>query len=144
MPHKPFVIARDSFLILLAAFIVRYDVHEWIEPYAPFHFFMVACLIIAFRYGYKSALICLMISVFVGNYFFVQPYETFGPATISDFIQTFNFLAVTAVAIGMVEKLQRTIYAQKLLIQVMRDRQRSMLFRQNEQLHKVRSLEASQ
>ena len=137
--HTPLVAARDSFLILLAAFIVRYAIQDWIEPYAVFHFFMVACVVVAIRYGYQPAFACLIASYFLGNYFFIEPFGTFGEVTTSDLIEAFNFFFVTAIAIGVIEKLQRTIHSQKLLIKVMGDRQRSMLFRQNELIQKLRS-----
>jgi len=136
--HTPLVAIRDSILILLVTFIFRYSIHDWIEPYAVFHFFMVACVIIAIRYGYKLALLCLVISHFLGSYFFVKPYGSLGEVTTSDLIQAFNFFFVTVVAIGAIEKLQRIIYFQKLLIRVMQDRQRSMLFQQNILVHKLR------
>lgn len=133
--------ARDSSLILLAAFLVRYALHELIEPYAVFHFFIVACIIVAIRYGYKAAFICLSVSYFLASFFFVKPYGQFGDVTTSDLIQAFNFFFVTAIAILVIEKLQRTIYSQKLLIQVMQDRQRSLLYRKNDLVNKIRRLE---
>jgi len=139
--HTPLVVARDSFLILLAAFLVRYFLHDLIEPYAVFHFFMVACIVIAIRYGYQAAFACLIASYFLGNYFFVKPYGQFGAITTSDLIQAFNFFFVAAVAVLVIEKLQRVIYAQKLLIKVMHDRQRSLLFQKNDLVNKVRKLE---
>jgi K+-sensing histidine kinase KdpD len=137
--HRPWVVARDSFLILLVASVARYALRELIEPYAVFHFFIIACLIVAVRYGYRAAFVCLVVSVFVGNFFFVKPYNTFAQITTSDLIPALNFFFVTGVAVVVIEKLQRTIYAQKLLIKIMSDRQRSMLFRQNDLVQKLRS-----
>jgi len=139
--HTPLVAARDSSLILLVAFLLRYSLQKYIEPYAVYHFFMVACIIVAVRYGYKAASTCLIASYFLGTYFFVKPYGEFGAITTSDLIQAFNFFFVAAIFILVIEKLQRVIYAQKLLIKVMQDRQRSMLFRKNELLNKLRVLE---
>jgi K+-sensing histidine kinase KdpD len=139
--HTPLVAARDTFLILLAAFLLRYGLHEVIQPYAVFHFFIVACIIVAVRYGYKMAFMCLIASHFLGTYFFVKPYGELGIITTSDLIQAFNFFFVTAISILVIEKLQRVIYAQKLLIKVMQDRQRSMMYRKNELLNKLRLAE---
>jgi K+-sensing histidine kinase KdpD len=136
--HTPLVAARDGLVILLAAFLVRHGLHEVIEPHAVFHFFMVACIVVAIRYGYKMAFVCLIASYFLGNYFFVKPYGQFGDITTSDLIQAFNFFFVAAVSILVVEKLQRVIYSQKLLIKVMQDRQRSLLYQKNELIHKLR------
>ena len=120
--------------------MARYFLHKWIEPYAAFHFFMIACIAVAFRYGYKSAIPCLMVSYFLGNYFFVKPYRTFGEIETSDLIQAFSFFFVTLFSIFLIEKLQRTVYSQKLLIQVMQDKQLSLLYQQNELAHKIRTL----
>jgi len=137
--HTPMIAARDSICIIFATFMARYYLHKWIEPYAPFHFFMVSCIFVAFRYGYKAALPCLTVSYFLGNYFFVKPYRTFGEIATSDLIQASSLFFVTMFAIGVIEKLQRTAYSQKLLIQVIQDRQRSLLYQQNELLHKLRT-----
>jgi K+-sensing histidine kinase KdpD len=136
--HKSLVVVRDSFLILLAAFLVRYALHDLIEPYAVFHFFMIACIIVAIRYGYKAAFVCLLVSCFLGSYFFVKPYGEFGEITTSDLIQAFNFFFVAAISILVIEKLQRVIYSQKLLIHVMHDRHRSLLYRKNELIDELR------
>jgi K+-sensing histidine kinase KdpD len=142
--HSSLVAVRDSLLIVLLAFLARFALHEVIKPYAIFHFFMVACLIIAFRYGYKLAFLSLIVSYLLGNYFFVKPYGQFGEVTTDDLIQAFNFFLVTGVAIVVIEKLQRTIYMQKLLLKVMSDRHRSMLFRKNELAVKIRNMSKDQ
>jgi len=51
------------------AFLIRYLLQPYIEPYAPFHFFIVACLFISYLYGYKLALIATVISSLLGSYF---------------------------------------------------------------------------
>lgn len=142
--HSPWVIVRDSVAILLFTFLFRYAIHDLIEPYAPFHFFIVACLFIAFRYGYKAALSVLVVSSFLAIYFFIQPYRTLGNPSTQDIIQIFNFWFVTLVAIAMIERLRRIVYSQRLIIRIMNDRQRSLLFRKNELLSKMRSTGQSQ
>jgi K+-sensing histidine kinase KdpD len=142
--HSSLVVFRDSVLIVLSAFLIRYALHDVIQPYAVFHFFIVACVIVAIRYGYKAAFLSLLTSYFLGNYFFVKPFGQFGDITTGDLIQAFNFFFVTAISIGAIEKLQRTIYSQRLLIQVMRDRQRSLLYRMNDLTVKVRASESKE
>jgi K+-sensing histidine kinase KdpD len=137
--HSPWVIVRDTFGILLFAFLLRYAIHDFIEPYAPFHFFILACLFISIRYGYKAAVSGVVIGSILATFFFVKPYNSFGILTEQDIIQIFNFWLVTLVAIFVIEKLQRTIYSQKLIIKMMNDRQRSLLFRKNELLSKLRA-----
>lgn len=131
---------RDSALAITAAFAIRYYLHDWIEPYAPYHFFMVACIAVAIRHGYKTAFLSLCVCVFLGNFFFIKPYFRVGQLSRSDLIQVLNFFMVTTIAIGVIEKLQRTICSQRLLIQVMNDRHRSMLYQRNELEYRLRSL----
>lgn len=141
--HAPWVVARDSFLILLVAFLIRYGLHELIEPYGAFHFFMVGCVIVAVRYGYRAAFSCLVAGYLLGSYFFVHPYGQFGEIAVDDLIKAFDYFIVTSISILLIEKLQRTIYSQKLLIHVMRDSHRSLLYRQNELLHQLRQTDRS-
>ena len=65
-------------LILLIAFLIRLGLHQTIEPDAPFHCFIVACILIALLYGYKLALVGILVSTLLGGYFFIKPYNTFG------------------------------------------------------------------
>lgn len=136
--HSPLIAARDSTLIILVAFVFRYALQEFIQPYVPFHFFLVGCFIIAFRYGYKVALVALLISTLLGIYFFIAPYNSFDLPTIGDIIQIVNFDVVAVLAILLIERLQRTIYSQRLLINVMRDQNRTELFKENDLLLKLR------
>ena len=122
-------------LMLGAAFLIRYALQPYIEPYAPFHFFIVACLFIAYLYGYKLAVIATLISSFLGSYFFVKPYFTLGPASVSDVIQFFNFSFVTFVSILLIERLQRTAYARDMTLKIMDSRHKITLYRENDRIY---------
>jgi hypothetical protein len=124
-----------SVVLLLSAFVMRYALQPWIEPYAPFHFFIVACLFIAYLYGYQLALISTLISALVGSFFFVKPYFTMGPAAVSDVIQFINFTSVTAISVLIIEKLQRTIYARQMVLKIMESRHKISLYRENDRIY---------
>jgi hypothetical protein len=124
-----------SLTLLLAAFVVRYLLQPFIEPYAPFHFFILACLFIAYSYGYKLALLSVLISAFLGSYFFVKPYFTMGPASASDVIQFLNFTVVAGASIWMIEKLQRAVYANQVVLKIMGSRHKISLHRENDRIH---------
>ena len=128
-----------SFALLLSAFIVRYLLHPFIEPYAPFHFFIVACLFISYLYGYQLALVAVLISALSGSYFFVKPYFTLGPASMSDVIQFLNFISVTVVSILIIEKLQRTIYGREMVLKIMDSRHKISLYRENDRIYFAKS-----
>ena len=120
-------------LILLVSFLIRLALHETIEPYAPFHFFIVACIAIAYLYGYKLALWGVVVSTLLGGYYFIQPYNSFGTPASSDWLQFANFAVVTIVAIFVIEFLQRSIYSRNLLLKVMQSRYRLALLNDNDQ-----------
>ena len=124
-----------SVALLLGAFVVRYALQPWLEPYAPFHFFIVACLFIAYLYGYQLALIATLISALAGSFFFVKPYFTLGPAAVSDVIQFINFTSVTAISVLIIEKLQRTIYARQMVLKIMESRHKISLYRENDRIY---------
>jgi K+-sensing histidine kinase KdpD len=124
-----------SLLLLGMAFITRILLHSYIEPYAPFHFFIVACLFIAYFFGYKLALIGVFISALVGNYFFIKPYVQFGPISTTDLIQFFTFALVAVVAIYVIEQLQRTAYARNMVVKIMKSRHKISLQRENDRLY---------
>jgi K+-sensing histidine kinase KdpD len=124
-----------SGLILLSAFLIRYALQPLIEPYAPFHFFIVACLFIAYVYGYQFALLGTFVSAFFGSYFFVKPYFSFDIATASDIIQFINFASVTLISVFIIEHLQRTLYARRMVLKIMESRHRVSLFRENDRIY---------
>ena len=109
--------------------------HPYIEPYAPFHFFIVACLFIAYFFGYKLALIGVLISALIGNYFFIRPYVQFGPISTTDLIQFFTFSSVAVIAIYVIEQLQRTAYARNMVVKIMKSRHKISLQRENDRLY---------
>jgi hypothetical protein len=122
-------------ILLLAAFIVRLLLQPYIEPYAPFHFFIVACLLIAYLYGYKLALAGVLASALMGNYFFIKPYANFGPIGPSDVIQFLTFSSVALVAIFFIEQLQRTVYGRNTVVKILQSRQKIALQRENDRLY---------
>jgi K+-sensing histidine kinase KdpD len=124
-----------SSLILFFAFMVRYALQPLIEPYAPFHFFIVACLFIAYIYGYQFALLATLISAFLGSFFFVKPYLSFDVTTTNDIIQFINFSVVTVISILMIERLQRTIFANQLVLKVMESRHKISLYKENDRIY---------
>ena len=122
-------------LTLLGAFGLRYILHSIIEPYAVFHFFIVGCLLTQYFFGYKFSLPSMLIAMVLAEYYFIAPYETFNGLERKDIVITLNFLVVTGVAIGFMEKLRRIAYSQELLLKVMESRHRISLYRENDRLY---------
>jgi hypothetical protein len=80
------------------------------------------------------ALLSTLISALAGSFFFVKPYFTLGPASVSDVIQFINFTSVTAISVLMIEKLQRTIYARQMVLKIMESRHKISLYRENDRI----------
>ena len=116
----------------MTAFVFRYLIHPWIEPYAVFHAFTLGCLLIGFLFGHWFALLGMAMSVVLAEYFFVAPYGTFNDFQQKDFILSFNFGVITGAAIFFIEKLQRSLYAQGLVLKVMNSRHLLSLQREND------------
>lgn len=123
-----------TIFILLTALMIRLTIHSYVEPYAPFHFFIVACLLIVILFGYWPALIGVLISIILGGYFFMRPYNDFGTLATTDWLEFFNFSSVTVITIFIIEQLQRSIYAQNLLLKVLESRHYVMLLNENERV----------
>jgi K+-sensing histidine kinase KdpD len=121
-------------LIVLAAFGIRYILHPVIAPYAVFHFFIVACLLIQYLYGYRFSWPAMGVSTILGEYYFVEPYGTFSDFVFKDFLIAFNFLLVNGVAMAFMERLRRTAYSRELLLKVMESRNKVSLLRENDRL----------
>jgi len=134
VPHPLSRSVGAASLIVLVSFLVRLGLHESIEPYAPFHFFIVACIAIAYFYGYKLAFVGVLVSTVLGGYYFIQPYNSFGTPAPSDWLQFANFAVVTIVAILVIENLRRSAYSRNLVLKVMQSRYRISLLNENDQL----------
>ena len=91
-----------------------------------------------FRSGYRYALMGLVLSIFLGEYFFVEPFGTFDELTAKDVIITLNFVSATLAAVYLIEKLHRSAYAGELLLKVTQSRQLISLQRENDRLHYAR------
>ena len=130
-------------LILLVSFLIRLALHDAIEPYAPFHFFIVACIVIAYFYGYRLALFGVLMSTVLGGYYFIKPYSSLGTPATSDWLQFFNFAAVTIIAILVIENLQRNIYSRRLILKVMQSRYRISILEKNDAVFALEKQSAS-
>jgi K+-sensing histidine kinase KdpD len=120
--------------IIFAAFAIRFVLHPYLEPYVPFHFFIVGCLVVQYLFGYKFAVSAVVVSAALGEYYFVQPYNSFGALSLSDLIITINFALVTLAAVAFMEPLQRSLYLRNLLLKVLDSRHKISLYRENDRI----------
>jgi K+-sensing histidine kinase KdpD len=121
-------------LIILVSFALRYFLHPLVEPYAVFHFFIVACLAVQYFFGYKFALVSVLFSVILGEYYFVKPYGSFDVLSPKDLIISLNFALVTLTAIAFMEPLSRALFTRDLLLKVVESRHKISLYRENDRI----------
>jgi K+-sensing histidine kinase KdpD len=121
-------------LIILVSFALRYFLHPLVEPYAVFHFFIVACLAVQYFFGYKFALVSALISVILGEYYFVKPYSSFDVFSPKDLIISLNFALVTLTAVAFMEYLSRALLTRDLLLKVVESRHKISLYRENDRI----------
>lgn len=121
--------------ITLTAFAMRSALHPLIQPYGVFHFFIVAVLIVQYLFGYRMALLSVLVSLALGEVYFVEPYGQVSNLTDKDLIISLNFVLVILPAIFLLEKLQRTLYGRQLLNKVNESRMLVALRRENDRLY---------
>jgi hypothetical protein len=121
-------------MIIFVAFAVRFVLNPAIAPYGVFHFFIVACLAVQYLYGYKFAAFSVALSIFLGEFYFIEPYGSFGPVLAKDYILSVNFALVTLTAVAFMEPLRRSLYARDLLLKVLNSRHKVSLYRENDRI----------
>lgn len=130
---KAYLIAAG---ITLAAFAIRFVLHPYLAPYAPFQAFFIGCLLTEYMVGLGPALFSLALSFLLGTFYFIMPYGVFdGLISRSDAISVLNFVFITLFTIGLVEYLQRTLYSRQLLLKVSQSHHKISLYRENDRLH---------
>lgn len=121
--------------ITLLAFLIRLSLQPVLQPYGVFHFFIVASLLVQYLFGYRMALIAVVLSLALGEVFFVAPFGEFTHLEDKDLILSLNFVLVILPAIFLVEKLQRSLYGRELLAQVNATRMLVALRRENDRIY---------
>jgi hypothetical protein len=129
--------------LILTAFAVRSAFHSLLQPYAVFHFFIVAVLVVQYLFGFRMALLAMALSIVLGEVFFVEPYGHITNLTDKDLIISLNFVMVIVPAIFLLEKLQRTLYARQLLNKVNQSRMMVALRRENDRLYFSKKIDHS-
>lgn len=121
-------------VIILVFFALRYFLLPLVEPYVVFPFFIVACLAIQFFFGYKFALVSVLISVIFGEYYFVKPFSSFDVLSPKDLIISLNFALVTLAAVAFMEHFSRALYTRDLLLKLVESRHKISLYRENDRI----------
>ena len=94
-------------LLVAAAFGLRWSVQGLLGDHAPLEFFTLASIAAAIFGGIGPGLLAMVCGHLIGDYFFVPPYHTLGPATPLEWAYTGLFFPVTGACIAFIEALRR-------------------------------------
>ena len=104
------------------AFMVRYQLHPVLQSEYPFLLFTIAALLVEFFFGLGQAVFVVVAGLLLGIYFFVKPYNSFITPEPLDIFFVAGYLITNALAITLIEDLQRSKYALGLMKDVLQSR----------------------
>ena len=130
-----------ALVAFLAAFLLRFALHGLLGPLLPYLTFLVAVLLVEYCYGLGPAILLIVISIPVGMYFFVPPYNTLaiGEVETSDIMSILGYVSVMGVCLALIESLQRSRYEARLLAEVSRTRYEVLLRSESERQSAIAS-----
>lgn len=121
--YKAYLIA---FLGVGVAWFIRYELHPYLQSSLPIIFFILNTIFIAYKFGFKPAFLTIVLSIPLGYYFFVPPFNSFevnDPIDMLTILIYFLFFMVTAL---IIENLQRERYRSALIALVCESRMEIM------------------
>jgi len=107
---------------LVAAVVVRGALHDILGPQYPLITFTVATLVVHFFLGLWPALAVALISLPVGTFFFVPPYNELTMPEPQDLYLISYFVASTALFMVLIQYLRRALYQSVLLAEIAESR----------------------
>lgn len=131
-----------ALVLTFLVWVVRMALHPYVHGYLPFQLFVIDCMLIQFTVGLGPALMSTALSLYLGLYFFVEPYGKWGPISRGDLIVSCNFVLVCLVSIFLIENLRRSLYAAQLWAKIAESRYVTSMRRENERLHAAKQVHA--
>lgn len=123
-PSEGYLIASVAFAL---AFLVRRQLQGVLDDALPTFFFTIAEILVAARYGFGPAMFSICLSLPVGLFFFVKPYDEFGIPTFRDALTIVYFTSVTTLVAIVLEMSHRSKYNSELNARVSDSRYRLMV-----------------
>jgi PAS domain S-box-containing protein len=129
----------------LAVFAVRYAASDALDDSIPFLGFLIAAMLIQYRYGLGPSMMVLVLGFPTGFYYFVKPFGSFSLAetSLGDIFVTLGNIAAFAVGVGLIEQLQRARFSLRLLGEVAKSRYEILLRSEAERQSAVAQARAS-
>ena len=124
-PHTPSVYGY-VLIGTLAAFFMRYQFHPLMQTQFPTVFFLLNSTLIAYKFGWKPAIMSSIIGMILAYYFFIPPFNSFEIPTTLDVLNLFVYSILFVTIIYLIEKLQRERYRAVLIARVSDSRMKIM------------------
>lgn len=124
-----------SVVLTVVATLIRIAIHDQVQPNLPFQLFYIAVIVSTFYFGWAAGLLSTGLSILCGFYFFIQPYDSFGPPSQADlYLIAVNFLTMM-VCVFVVEYLQRLIYTSTVLLKASKNNYKLFIRSENSLLN---------
>ena len=108
------------------AWFIRFQLHPVLKSNLPILFFIVNTIYVTYKFGYRPAILTVLISIPLGYYFFVPPFNSFEINDPMDMLTVVVYLLFFMITVFIIEKLQRERYRSALIARVCESRMHIM------------------
>jgi len=123
-----------ALMVVLAAFLIRSLLHPVLDHSMPGLFFVCAAIIVEFVWGLGPAIMAMVISIPIFDFFFVPPFRDVAQLDRRDVLIVTGFLMITPLAVALIERLRRAQYRAELIAEVAQTRYEMLLRAENERM----------
>lgn len=123
-----------ALMVVFAAFLFRSLLHPVLDHSMPGIFFACAVIIVEFIWGLGPALMAMVISIPIFDFFFVPPFRDIAMLDRRDVMIVTGFLTITPLAVVLIERLRRAQYRAELIAEVAQTRYEMLLRAENERM----------
>ncbi|MCI3203478.1 MULTISPECIES: DUF4118 domain-containing protein [Pandoraea] len=123
-----------ALMVVLAAFLVRSLLHPVLDHAMPGVFFVCAAIIVEFTWGLGPAIMAMIVSIPIFDFFFVPPFRDIAELDRRDVLIVTGFMLITPLAVALIERLRRAQYRAELLAEVAQTRYEMLLRAENERM----------
>ncbi|VVE52240.1 DUF4118 domain-containing protein [Pandoraea anhela] len=123
-----------ALMVVLAAFLIRSLLHPVLDHAMPGVFFVCAAIIVEFTWGLGPAIMAMVISIPIFDFFFVPPFRDIAELDRRDVMIVAGFMLITPLSVALIERLRRAQYRAELLAEVAQTRYEMLLRAENERM----------
>ena len=123
-----------ALMVVLAAFLIRSLLHPVLDHSMPGVFFVCAAIVVEFLWGLGPAIMAMIVSIPIFDFFFVPPFRDIAALDRRDALIVTGFLLITPLAVALIERLRRAQYRAELIAEVAQTRYEMLLRAENERM----------